>query len=329
MGIREVVESLGGFARKRELVARGARDRDLTNAVRSGEVARARNGWYSSVSASDPRFRAIRVGGRITGATALQLAGAWTRDTAKLHVSLPRNAARLRSQWNRADKLTALRKHGVIVHWDADDVVRRGTRTRVSLGDALFAFLGDAPFEEAVAVLDWSLRTGAIEFADLEAIVRRLPARLRGIRGWVDPNCDSYPESLTRTRLRMQGHQVSSQIPVGKGERIDLVVEHHVGLEVDGKEYHLHRFHKDRRKDLRIAIEGRHGLRISVPMLEQDWPEILAAIAAALHARGALPRRTLTNRTRPAEPSTNTRQIGRFGVLKLPVFATDNGLAWP
>lgn len=329
VSIREIVESLGGFARKRELVARGARDRDLTNAVRSGEVARARNGWYSSVATSDARFRAIRVGGRLTGASALQLSGAWMRDTKTLHVSLPRNSARLRSQWNRTDKLTALRKHGAIVHWDPDEVVRGGTRTSVTLTDALFTFLLDAPFEEAIAVLDWALRTRAIDFADLDAIIRRLPARLRGIRGWVDPSCDSYPESLTRTRLRMHGHSVSSQIPVGRGELIDLVVEHHVGLEVDGREHHQDRFHKDRRKDLRIAIEGRHALRISVPMLEWDWSEILAAIAAALQARNALPRRRLTNRSQPAEWRTSTRQIGRSGRLKLPVFVTDNGLSWP
>ena len=325
--IRELVESLGGFARKRELVAFGATDRHLTDAVRSGEVARARNGWYSTVSTSDARFRAVRVGGRLTGASALQGAGAWMRDVSQLHVSLPRNSARLRSQWNRRKALTAARKHGAVPHWDPDAVHRRGTRTSVDLRDALLVFLLDAPFEEAVAVLDWASRTSQIGIAELESLVARLPVRLQGILGWVDPQCDSYPESIARTRLRMRGYNVTSQVPVGWLERIDLVVEDHIAIEVDGEEHHRDRFHKDRLKDLQITIEGRHGIRISVPMIRHGWDDVLAAIAAALGARSVWPRRKLRNRTRPADWSTRTSRIGRRGLLRLPEFLMLSGLA--
>jgi len=326
--VHELVESLGGFARKRELVALGANDRHLTDAVKSGEVARARNGWYSTVPPSDARFRAVRVGGRLTGASALQSAGAWMRDVSQLHVSLPRNSARLRSQWNRRKALTATRKHGVVPHWDPDAVQGRGTLTSVDVRDALLVFLHDAPFEEAVAVLDWATRTCQVGMAELESLVGRIPARLRGISEWVDPRCDSYPESIARTRLRMRGFHVTSQVPVGWLERIDLVVEDHVAIEVDGEEYHRDRFHKDRLKDLQITIEGRHGIRISVPMIQRGWHEVLAAIASALEARSVRPRRKLRNRSRPADCSTRTSQIGRRGLLRLPEFSTLSGLAW-
>lgn len=327
--IRELVESFGGFARKRELVALGANDRHLTNAVKSGEVARARNGWYSTVETSDVRFRAVRVGGRLTGASALKAAGAWMRDVPQLHVSLPRNSARLRSQWTRRKSLTATRKHGVVPHWDPDAVHRRGTRTSVDLRDALLVFLRDAPFEEAVAVLDWATRTSQIGMAELDSLISRLPSRLHGIRSWVDPRCDSYPESIARTRLKMRGFHVTSQVPVGWLERIDLVVEDHIAVEVDGEEHHRDRFHKDRLKDLHIAIEGRHGIRISVPMIERGWDDVVSAITSALGARSVRPHRKLRNRSRPAEHSTRTSRIGRRGLCRLPEFSTISGLPWP
>ena len=325
--IRELVDSLGGFARKRELVVFGANDRHLTDAVKSGEVARARNGWYSTVSTSDARFRAMRVGGRLTGASALHAAGAWMKEVSQLHVSLPRNSARLRSQWNRRKALTAARKHGAVLHWDPDGVHCRGTRTSVDLRDALLVFVYDAPFEEAVAVLDWATRTSQVGLAELESLVARLPARLHGILEWIDPLCDSYPESITRTRLRMRGFHVTSQVPVGWLERIDLVVEDHVAIEVDGEEHHRDRFHKDRLKDLRITIEGRHGIRISVPIIQKGWDDVVAAITSALEARSVRPRRKLRNRSRPAGALTRTSQIGRRGLLRLPV-STLSGLTW-
>lgn len=326
--IRELVDSRGGFARKRELVAYGANDRHLTAAVQSGEVARARNGWYSTLPTDDPRFRAVRVGGRLTGASALQAAGAWMRDVRELHVSLPRNSSRLRSQWNRRKALTAGRKHGAVPHWDPDAVHRRGTRTSVDLRDALLVFLHDAPFEEAVAVLDWAIRTSQIDVAELESLVARLPSRLRGIAQWLDPQCDSYPESIARTRLRMRGFHVTSQVAVGWLERIDLVIEDQVAIEVDGEEHHRDRFHKDRLKDLRITIEGRHGIRITVPMIQRGWDDVVAAITSALGARNVEPQRILRNRTRPADWSTLTSRIGRRGLLRLPEYSTISGLAW-
>lgn len=320
--IRELVDHLGGFARKQELVAFGANDRHLTAAVKSGEVARARNGWYSTVSTADPRFRAMRVGGRLTGASALQAAGAWMRAVSELHVSLPRNAARLRSQWSRRKSLTAARQHGVVTHWDSDAVTQRGTRTSVDLRDALVAFLLDAPFEEAIAVMDWATRTARLGLSEVDAVLARLPVRLRSIGDWIDPTCDSYPESIARTRLRLRGFRVTSQVPVGWLQRIDLVVEDHVALEVDGEEHHRDRFHKDRLKDLRITIEGRHGIRISVPMIQNWWDDIVAAIASALAARSIRPHRKLRNRYRPADESTRTSRIGRDGRLRLPEFST-------
>ena len=99
--IAALVASLGGMAQKQQLVARGARDLDLTGAVRRGEVERARQGWYTTLPRDDPAVRAVRVGGRLTGMSAVIALGGWSLGRHPLHVSLRDNAARLRTPWNR------------------------------------------------------------------------------------------------------------------------------------------------------------------------------------------------------------------------------------
>jgi very-short-patch-repair endonuclease len=72
---------------------------------------------------------------------------------------------------------------------------------------------------------------------------------------------------------------------VGELGAIDLVVEDHIALELDGRAFHESTFERDRRKDLQITREGRHALRVSTSMLYREWHSVEAAIEAALHAR--------------------------------------------
>jgi hypothetical protein len=65
--VRAMVELLGGMAQKQQLVRLGARDRDLTRAVRLREVHRARQGWYTTLDERSPQVQAVRIGGRLTG----------------------------------------------------------------------------------------------------------------------------------------------------------------------------------------------------------------------------------------------------------------------
>jgi len=125
--IAAIVRSLGGIAQKQQLIRRGARDRDLTLAVGVGAVIRARQGWYTTLSATDARVRAVRVGGRLTGISAVEQAGGWVLGTHRFHVSVPRNAARLRSQFNRRLPFDLSVDAGVVLHWDDIGVGRRGT----------------------------------------------------------------------------------------------------------------------------------------------------------------------------------------------------------
>lgn len=283
--IAAIVTSLGGMAQKQQLVARGARDVDLTLAVRSDSVQRARQGWYTTLPNDDLGVRAVRVGGRLTGMSAVIALGGWAFGTYPLHVSVHANAARLRTPSSRFVKLAAPRPRRLRLHWDGASVASRGTATAVDLRDALVQVVLDEDLETAVAALDWAIHTQRITRADFDEIVRALPRRRRTIRDWVDPACESLPESLTRTRMRLLGHSVQSQVRLGERERIDLVIDECVGLEVDGEEFHLDRFESDRMKDLGIASARLGPLRPSARAVFYHWPTVVRAVDGLLATR--------------------------------------------
>ena len=286
--LSEIVNSLGGMAQKRQLVRRGAGDRDLTHAVRIGDVVRVRNGWYSTMDERSPELRAVRVGGRLTGISAIMARGGWVLGDHPLHVAVNENAARLRTQHNRHLLLNVLTPGGVVLHWSTREQAGRGTAVAVSLLDALERVVLDEDFETAVAVLDWALHTRQIDEIDLETLILRLPLERRGIRDWVDEECESLPESLSRTRLRLAGLRVESQVPLGDFQRIDLVVEGEIGIEVDGEEHHLTRFVYDRGKDVEITLDHKHAIRPSANMVFHHWDHFALAVATALADRGVI-----------------------------------------
>ena len=283
--IAAIVDSLGGITQKKQLVARGARDLDLTRAVRDGAVTRARQGWYTTLPESDRRVRAIRVGGRLTGISAVIQAGGWVLGEHPLHVAVPANAARLRSQENRRVRFDTSKPGGVVLHWDAIEVGERGPVSSVGLSDALYRVVLNESLETAVAALDWALRTQALDQIDFEQLLLRLPQDCRPIGNWVDGACDSLPESLVRTRLRLRGHVVVSQVTRGDAKHIDLVVDDCVAVEADGEEHHAHRFDHDRRKDIHITIERLHVIRPTALMIFYEWDLVLLAIETAISER--------------------------------------------
>jgi len=284
--LSEIVISLGGMAHKRQLVRRGARDRDLTYAVRTGDVVRVRNGWYSTKDERSPELRAVRVGGRLTGISAISAMGGWVFGEHPLHVAVNDNASRLRTQHNRYRRLNVDAPGGVVLHWISRGQAKRGTAVSVGLLDALERVVLDEKFEDAIACLDWALHTQQLDAIDFETLILRLPFERRGIRDWVDEACESLPESLARTRFRLAGYRVASQVPVGPLQRIDLVVEGQIGVEVDGDRYHRSRFEEDRAKDVAITLDHKHAMRSTANMVFHDWTPFALAVRTALADRG-------------------------------------------
>lgn len=283
--LSEMVNSLGGMAQKRQLVRRGVRDHDLTRAVRSRDVVRVRNGWYSTMQESSPELRAVRVGGRLTGISAIAAFGGWVLGDHPLHVAVHDNAGRLRTQDNRHQKLNVRSTRGVTLHWSSREQDARGSAVCVALIDALERVVLDEDFETAVAAIDWALRTEQLDLVDFETLIIRLPRERRGIRHWIDKHCDSLPESLARTRLRLSGHDIVSQQPMVGGRSIDLVVDGIAAIEVDGDKFHRDRFDADRSKDVDITLMGLHALRPSARTVFHDWRHFERAVDVAIACR--------------------------------------------
>ncbi|AMM22048.1 hypothetical protein AX769_20220 [Frondihabitans sp. PAMC 28766] len=299
--IHEWVAEAGGLLHKRDLVARGAGDRDLTRAVREGEVRRPRRGWYSTFSPDDLRFRAARAGGRLTGQAALEIFGAWTWNRAStFSVSVPAHSSRL----------TVDRK--AVVAYDPPRVERRGTASVVDPRDALVRALAEVDFESAVALWDWALACEWFSESALDEVAALLPLDRRGIAEWGDAGSDSVIESVGRVRLLREGHTIVTQHPVPGASKVDLVVDGTVAIELDGREFHQDRFESDRRKDLAIVRQGWLVLRGSYSMVRYEWAKILAAVRSALelHVR-PLSRWNEARRSMPPAVTTWPRPQGR------------------
>lgn len=316
MDIAAHVNALGGFAQKRQLVARGAQDHHLTNAVRGGTVRRARQGWYTTLPDHDPRVRAVRVGGCLTGLSAIAALGGWVLRSAVLHVAVPRNASRLRSQYDRRSHPPAEKIRGVRLHWQWSE---RGTSSMVGLLEALRQVVIDEPREAAIAALDWALHTGRVDELDVASVMLSVPLSRRILWADLDESCESLLESFSRTRLRDAGHNVQSQVRLENDQRIDLVVDDIVGLETDGRTYHQDKFEEDRAKDSLIIRAGYVPYRVPTNTVLTDWPTVEATIKAAIAARRA------GNSGR--EPRKRRRKRLRGGLAgAVPEFPTQQGM---
>lgn len=286
--LTDIVGDAGGFATRQQLRRAGATDRDLTRAVRSGDLHRPRLGWYSNLPLDDDRVTAVRVGGRLTGASALFHLGGWMWSRPdSVCVSVPPHAARLRR----------CRRSRVV--WDPVGVRERGGVAVVSIADALVRAVLEEDFEIAVALCDWALHQERLSDAGFSGVLARLPADARGIADWVDADSESILESVVRTRLRRAGFHVTSQVPVGFGRHTDLVVNGVLGVETDGRKWHADRFDADVSKDMATFIRRRIPVHLSYDLITEHWDVVLAAIEAAvlMHRDGTAAGPVLRSRT--------------------------------
>lgn len=281
------VRRAGGAAGRAHLVALGHSDRLLGAAVRARALTRARRGWYSIWLEDDPRLRALRVGGRLTGLTAITALGGWVRVRGRMLVAVPANAARLRCPRRRTVRFTDSRQRGsVVLHWTRECHDRNTSSGIVPLLEALEVACLLEPAEDAIAAIDWARRSGELDDIDLVELAARLPSALRSLVARSSGSCHSLPESLARTRLRHEGLRVREQVLLPDNPSpIDLLVNESIALDVDGEEFHRERFLPDRAKDLSATRSGFHALRPAARHVYDEWPAVLEAICVALTAR--------------------------------------------
>lgn len=278
-----VVRRHGGATATHELYDAGFDRHTLALAVRRRELIRARQGWFCAPGTAPALVAAVRVGGRVTCRSALQLAGGWTSSDTRLHVAVPAHAVRLRTMRSPVQRRRDVDDPGCIVHW-SDRI--GGDRLRVAVIDAIAHLASCGDLEELAAAADSVLHHGLAPAAELRSMAACLPRPAREAVVAADGVCESGIETMLWRWMRRRRITARRQVSIPTIGRVDFLLGRLV-IEVDGRSYHSdsERFESDRRRDARLSVLGYRVLRFSHDQVTRRMPEVEAAILAAI-ARG-------------------------------------------
>ena len=284
--IRAHVARLGGVAETHELVARGIRPHRLTTAVRAGEIARVRRGWYC-LPETDPALRtAIRVGGRLACVSAAEHYGWATPERYGVHVSVAENASRLRHETLGP---TAPAMAAVVVHWSSP--LERAERPRLVTDrfETVVQLVECLDPESAVAALDSFLHDDPVRSRELEQWLTSLPASIVEALPSRNGLCHSFLETIGRVRLERAGIIGEHQVEIPGVGRVDLVIDGRLVIEWDGGTHRTAaQQDEDCRRDALLATMGFRTLRFSYRLVMDEWYVVIAAVRAALDEVGCI-----------------------------------------
>lgn len=294
------IGQLGGVAATHELLANGFASRELTIAVRAGEVIRARQGWYLPADSREDVVRAIRVGGRLASVSAAATYGLAVPHAFPLHVHVPHRDSRLRTESDPKVHLGDEPGATTVIHRGRLEKPAPKSRLRVSLIDSLAQVTRTESNSDAVACLDSALHLGLVAPSAMNDLFCALPERVKHLESQLDGKSDGYPESVTRCLLLQSGIVAQTQVSV-LGERwIDLLIGDRLALEIDGAGKYTQdmtpaevarRMNADRVRDAFLEALGYHVIRLSYRMIVFDWPATLAMIQAVMDRGDHLARR--------------------------------------
>jgi very-short-patch-repair endonuclease len=295
-----LIQQCGGVAATHELLALGVGPHLLTAAVRSGEIIRARQGWYVPSSTREDIVRALRVGGRLASVSAAETYGLAVPHSFPLHVHVPHRDSRLRTETDSSVRLSDSLGSTTVIHRGRVSKPQLETRLRISLLDTLAQVVRTEKEEDAVACLDSALHLGLVDPSAMSALFRRLPQRCRYIESLLDSASEGYPERVARCLLFRAGIVALTQVCVMDERWIDLLIGDRLAIEIDGAGKYTQdmspgevarRMDADRVRDAFLEALGYHVIRISYRMIVFDWPATLAMIQAVIDRGDHLSRR--------------------------------------
>ncbi|CAN0441641.1 unnamed protein product, partial [Phaeothamnion confervicola] len=201
MDAHAALERLGGTASAKQLLRLTTRRR-LRSAVRAGRVEQRTRGRYALPTASDARKAATT----LTAVVCLRSAAAHHGWELKTQPSKPEVMVR------RGRKVSVERRVGLSVHWAnlAEDQIEAGVTTPLR---TIVDCARRLPFDEALAIADSALRSGAVTRADLDAIdVRGAGAdAVRRVLAYADKRSANPFESVLRALCIEAGLVVEPQ----------------------------------------------------------------------------------------------------------------------
>lgn len=265
-----LVELHGGITRGSRLASFGCTRKDLSIAVRRGELIRIRAGVFASPSCASTVRTAALHGGALTCSGALRLHGVWVLENDEYpHVWL-----------GQAGRTHTHPDCSCVEHYRAGSMPLGLAPVETALvhsygchGEEFFF----AAFESA-----WTQRL--IGAAARRRIRAALPAGARWLVDIARHDADSGLESIVRLRLHLLGIHVLTQVAIDGVGRVDFMLEGCVILEADGKGNHdgASERHRDLMRDAAASRLGYETLRFDYAMIIHDWDTVVAAIISAL-----------------------------------------------
>ncbi|MCD7101409.1 endonuclease domain-containing protein [Pseudoclavibacter sp. 13-3] len=277
-----------GVSNAHALARAGISRRRLDQLVRRNELVRLRPGWFATIDANAWVVAAVKLGGHLSGLHRLKLLhkDIWLPAQAQMHLhvntTLPVDPAAphrlVRTHTHPRYNRTVL-QHGVVPPVAA---LRHG--------------LNDVSMPETVAVVDSLLRHATlrpgnrarphldlhVSTVDVIAELRRTP-RGRAVLALVDAQAESGLESIARVLLALAGHQVEAQVLLDNRQRIDLVIDGVLAIELNGGTHRdAERFRRDHEKDLAVERAGYVSARYTYHQILYQWPEVYRDILSRL-----------------------------------------------
>ena len=229
-----------------DLLHQGLTARQITSSVRAGRLIRLRRNRYGRLDLDDTIAVAVRIGGRLTCLSLLQILGVFVLRVSAVHTQVPANSSRL----------GAPTSGGVRVHWA--DEPEHDLLHVTSLRAAVIHSMRCQSPRTAVATLDSLVHHGLVTMTQLEAMFLELPARFRTLLRLVDPSAESGPETFVRLILRALGVSYETQVLIVGVGRVDFVVDGWLVVECDSRTFHegWTKQKQDRERDLAAARLG-------------------------------------------------------------------------
>ncbi|QEO09852.1 endonuclease domain-containing protein [Protaetiibacter larvae] len=280
--LQAAIRRRGGLAATHELHRDGFGREVLRRATRTGEIRRIRQGWYILPDTPSAVADCLRVGGRATCITLIEHLGLWVHaHVREVHVAVRPHACQLRDPRD-------YRRRGpqpdAVVHWtDADvDAVADGSRMLVSLPQALRELALCCGAEAAFVAAESAMAAGMLRAEEWSSVCDTLPAGFAVRLRPAGPRSGSITEAVFHFRSPMFGVRVRQQVQIGP-DRVDNLLGDRLIIELDSREFHERE--RDYARDARLNARGFRILRFSYQQIMFDWPQVEAAIRAAI-ARG-------------------------------------------
>jgi len=277
-----------GFLTTAELRAQGHTVGSLRREIEAGRLERVIRGWYARPGTDRGAIRAMRLGGRLGCVSALRLHNARCPPDQGTHIEFPSFAS------GRRLAVRGL-PDDAVVHWHGKQDATGSAFPVVPIEVAVDRMLACQPPHLAIAVLDSLLFRRCITENRLRSVVAAGPARSRFLVDHLEPRSEEGIESIVRFRLAMAGVVAKVQVTLRSRDRLDLLIDDWLVLELDGRATHAQQkaFTADRVRTARLLRGSRLVLQFASATVLYDWDFIedtvldVMAKHAPIRRRGA------------------------------------------